>query len=216
MGKTLLKSFTFTILILMLSMTIYAPAISASPKRNTELSNVQWTVNEKTYKEAIVTVNGEEYYFTASLYGDTWKIDTINGVEQHSNWIQIQVWIPRPPYPWWIPMGNVPAFRMHLDGPTAINTGTALAVIVVLLGLVGGQAGIVAAVVLGIMVVGYSSMWSSDHASDNSFDLWAPYDWYNVLLCASGLGLYVATLRYWWFAYIRIVPWVVGTHSYWG
>jgi hypothetical protein len=212
MSKT--KTSVLIIIALMLSPTLAFPTASAKPQ--SQKPEIAWVVNQASYKEAIATVNGTEFYLTASLSGDVWEITTINGVGQDSNWIQLQVWIPRPPYPWWIPMGNVPAFRMHLDGPTAINTGTALAVAAVLLGVCGGEAGIVAGIVLGIMVVGYGSMWSSDHASDNSFDLWGPYDWYNVLLCASGLGVYFSTLCYWWFAYLRVVPWVIGTHSYWG
>jgi len=40
-------------------------------------------------------------------------------------------------------------------------------------------------------------MWTVDHTSDNSFHLWVPYDWYNIL-CVAFNHVYMATMRYWW------------------
>ena len=115
------------------------------------------------------------------------------------------MWLPHPPYPWYIPMGSVPTFHIFLDGPTAINTGIALGVLVaffafigVVLGATTGGLAAALVVLLGIIIgVSYVGMYSADHASDNSFHLWVPYDWYN-LLCVGWGQIYMATRRYWW------------------
>lgn len=183
------------------------------PNNDTEPS-IQWIVNDTSYKEAIVTVNETQYDFTMGLTGSTWKIATINGVQQNSSWIQKDITIPRPPYPWYVSMGDVPSFRIHLDEQTAVNLKTALAVIAALLALAAfwGQApAAVAAALVAIILIGYDTLYG-DHQPDGSWDLWVPYDWFNVL-CAGTVGLYMATRQYWWFAILKYVPYQVCSHS---
>lgn len=213
-SRMLPKSLVVATLILMLSISVSSPAVFAKGRNRPE---IQWVVDEENHKEAIVIVNREEFYLTASLYGEVWKVDSINGVEQHSNWIQFDVWIERPPYPWFIWIGSVPSFRIHLDGPTAINTGTALAALTFLLGIATGYTGgiaVVAFAIIGLISIGYFALWRADHRPDNSFDLWVPYDWYNVFVTTALHMIYMATCCYWWLSYMA-VPFIIGSHSSW-
>jgi len=220
MPKANIKTFAvFAMIFLMLSVACMPALTFAKGKRDKdehEHVNIEWVVDGEFYKEAVVEVNGETFYMTAESYEDGWKITNINGEPQNSNYVTVTV-IPRPPYPWWVWMGDVVALRFYLDAPTAMNIDTALAVMALLTSLAGSYGGIyglIAAAVMGLLYIGYHTLYS-DHYPDGSWSLWIPVDWYNALIYAYSHALYVATCHYWWYAILSVVPWNIGTHSYW-
>ena len=178
--------------------------------------NVEWVVQNEDYVEAVVEVNGGTFYLTAEKFENGWKITSVNGVQQNSNYFTVTV-IPRPPYPWWVWMGDVPAFRFYLDAPTAINVNTALATMALLTSLAsayGGIYGLIAAAIMGLLYIGYNTLYT-DHHPDCSWSLWVPVDWYNALTYSLAHGLYAATCNYWWYLIAGVIPWNLGSHGYW-
>jgi len=213
------KAFVVIMVSLLLSMTCIPafaqPTSAQRKKRYNKNFSIEWIAKRGDYVEAVVNVNEKTFHMIAKRYGDTWKVTNINGVEQHSSYCTITT-IPRPPYPWWIWMGNVPAIRLYLDASTAMNTDTALAVIGLLAGIIGGiyggPYGLIAAAVAGLMYISYDTLYK-DHHPDGSWSLWVPVDWYNAFVYSYFHGLYMATCRYWW--YFFAVPWNIGSHEYW-
>ena len=215
-SKTATKTTSALLIIaLMLSASVMVPATFAKPEQPSCRPEITWVVNQPHYKEAWVRVDvdGEiqDFLISARVHSGRIRIESINGDKTHTNYLHLLWWLPRPPYPWWVWIGSVPSFHIYLDPATAINVFTALAVLGFLLGVVAtltGPLAIVALLVLGIIGIAYTVMYSWDHNSDNSFDLWVPYDWYNIL-CVGFYQVYMATRRYWWIGTFA-GPWVVG------
>jgi len=138
MSKTTTKAASaLIVIVLMLSASFLAP-IAFAELQQTQTPQIAWVVNDPYYKEAWVTVdvNGtESFLISARVNGDRIEVESINGVETHTNYVEPLVSLPRPPYPWWVSIGDVPAFHIFLDGPTATNIAVALAVLTFLLGV---------------------------------------------------------------------------------
>ena len=58
---------------------------------------------------------------------------------------------------------------------------------------------IVAAGVVGLLTVDYTTVYQGDHNPDESLSLWLPMDWYNIdFVYPVQHEFYIATPHYWW------------------
>jgi len=204
------------IIAMVLSASVFVPVALAKPEQASRRLEITWVVNEPYHKEAWVRVDvdGEtqDFLISARVHSGRIRIESINGGRTHTNFVELLVWLPRPPYPWWVWIGSVPAFHIYLDPATAMNTATALAVLTFFLGILAGLSGgiaLVALLVIGLIALDYAIMYERDKNSNNSFDVWFPYDWYNVLCATLSKFVYAATPRYWWI--VTVGAWIVGT-----
>jgi hypothetical protein len=125
-------------------------------------------------------------------------------VSYEGNYAVYPTYIGNAPYSWWTGISNPPEIYVYIQPLTAINMESALTAAAVVVGgltaiVTTPLVGAVAGPITGLLSVDYSIMYSSDHASDNSFTFWVPVDWYNADLSPYfSYSLYMATPHYWW------------------
>jgi hypothetical protein len=198
------RRISFVIISLLLC-PMFVPPANALPQHTQEsvqIISVQ-IVGDTAYEELMV--NGTIQNLTLSISdpspGDPY-------VSYQGSYAQSPEYIGNTPYTWFTGISNPPELYIHLQPLTAIDAPAAVETIAALVGVIaaipsGGLVGLGAALVSSLLNVDYSTIYSADHASDNSFSMWIPIDWFNIgYMFELSHALYLATPRFWWLATI--------------
>ena len=194
-----LKSISLLILPLFLC-PMFVPLASALPQQQNSVQILGVTINGNV-ETATYSVNGAISTVTGNMTTGRNGDPTVTTSAGYATWPQ---YIGNPPYAaWWNGISNPPEIYVYVDSNVAFNSGNGIAAIAGLLAILaaatGGIAAGVAAGVIGLLYLDYSTIYGADHNPDGSLSLWIPADWVNYVVLFEGThDLYLATPNYWW------------------